>query len=106
MVDYTACHNLLQSVTFVKLYDWTTLHVRWRGTLRGAYGWGGGWGRWRILFNGGHCGDPGWIESINYNSESNTDHMKQTGSKSSMDINFKNLVLLASHRKSSAIWKH
>ena len=67
-----------QTVSFEKMFDWTTLRVQWRGTLRGGYGHN--WGRWKILFGGSDCGNPGWIESLNYNEESNTDHMKASGS--------------------------
>ena len=69
-------------MTFVKKFDWTTLQVKFRGTLRAGYGYvTGTWAQWRILFNGNDCTDPGNIESINYNEESDTDHHKASGSK-------------------------
>ena len=63
------------------MYSWSVIKVKFRGSLRGGYGHDGSWGRWQILFNGSHCSDPGWIESLNYNSESDTSHHKSTGSK-------------------------
>ena len=64
------------------MYSWTTLRVKWRGTLRGGYGvQTGGWGAWNILFNGNDCSNPGKIEGFHYNAESDTDHHKATGSK-------------------------
>ena len=72
----------MQTVTFTKKFDWTTLRVKFRGTLRAGYGYmTGTWAYWRILFNGNDCTDPGNIESINYNSESDTNHHKASGSK-------------------------
>ena len=67
---------------FVKKFDWTTLRVKFRGTLRAGYGaTTSTWSQWRILFNGSECTNPGKIESINYNEESDTDHHKASGSK-------------------------
>ena len=72
----------MQSVNFIKKFDWTTLQVKFRGTLRAGYGYmTNTWAYWRILFNGGDCSNPGHIESIHYNFESDTDHHKASGSK-------------------------
>ena len=69
-------------MTFVKKFGWTTLQVKFRGTLRAGYGHTTGtWAYWRILFNGNECTDPGNIESVNYNHESDTNHHKASGSK-------------------------
>ena len=72
---------VIQTVTFHKQYDWTTLRVRFRGTLRGGHGWSGGSGRWLIYFNGAACSSPAPIESANYNGNSDVHHHKTTGSK-------------------------
>ena len=75
----------LQSVTFHKMYFWSVIKVKFRSSLRGGYSyrgnWLGSWGRWHIMFNSSHCNDPGWIESINYNYESDTNHHKSSGSE-------------------------
>lgn len=71
-----------QAVTFVKKFDWTTVKVKFRGTLAAGYGHQAEpWCQWRILFNGNDCTDPGNIESINYNHENDTLHHKASGSK-------------------------
>ena len=72
----------MQAVTFVKKFDWTTVKVKFRGTLAAGYGHQAEpWCQWRILFNGNDCTDPGNIESINYNHENDTLHHKASGSK-------------------------
>ena len=72
----------LQTVTFHKHYDWTTLQVKFRGTLRSAFGPNSyPEARWSILFNGKECTYPGRIESAHRNHEYNTDHQKASGSK-------------------------
>ena len=85
------------------MYSWTTLRVKWRGTLRGGYGvQTGGWGAWNILFNGNDCSNPGKIEGFHYNAESDTDHHKATGSKfkkSITVIKFEGLTPLKKFKK-------
>ena len=71
----------MQVVSFVKNYDWTTLQVKFRGTLRSAFGpTTGPEGFWKILFNGNDCNDPGRIESAHNNQEKDVDHHKASGS--------------------------
>lgn len=71
----------LQHVTFPKLSNLSALKVKFRGVLRGGHvSEQGGWGRWKILFNGNHCRSPGKIDSIHENIELTVDHHKSSGS--------------------------
>lgn len=70
----------LQTVTFNKQFHWTTLEVKFRGTLGAAYGFDAGpQATWRVLFNEAHCSNPGYIESVHYNSDNVTEHHKASG---------------------------
>ena len=83
----------LQTVTFVKKHHWTTLLVKFRGTLRAGFGAASQPnGEWRILFNGAECGSPGNIDSGNYNYHTNTDHHIASGSKL---LNYLNILTVS-----------
>ena len=72
----------LQAVNFTKKFDWTTLKVKFRGTLRAGYDLlNSTLSKWRILFNGENCTNPTNIESMHYNLISKMNHHKASGSK-------------------------
>lgn len=62
------------------MLDWTTLRVKWRGTLRGAYGASGA-GLWKIRFDGADCLNPAVIHSGDEMAETDSDHHKASGSE-------------------------